>query len=344
MAPKIISSYPPDRWIRTLNQRYPNLWMELKKSYGDPNLPLSPTGKTLLAAVPDWCVMPTMFPCTYLSIKNGEVFYMTHMDEVMTIASMYTWRCSKGVYRFAPEIYQALVDQPLTGDLPMESLHHLPEWAVYIETPGLSYERHPMTGFIAHLDFNLYSRSTDLQFAMFLEGREDPRMVALPFGDGSLLDAMDRVDQLDNMFTNDIHRIRYVGSRDEYRATFTAMLQLLLYLCSEEPDMPTIQHPSARRTLSGSVRAPREPQVWDVGVRVSRFIREYSSSSNSVEYRGGSHASPRPHIRSAHWHTFWTGPRNEQFPIRKPVVKWIPPIPVGVDWKRDLPTNVKEVG
>ena len=45
MAPKVISSYPPDRWIRTLNQRYPNLWMELKKSYDDPNLPLSSAGK-----------------------------------------------------------------------------------------------------------------------------------------------------------------------------------------------------------------------------------------------------------------------------------------------------------
>ena len=85
MAPKVISSYPPDRWIRTLNQRYPNLWMELRKSYVDPNLPLSPAGKTLLAAVPDWCVMPTMFPCAYLSIKNGEVFYLTHMDELMTM-------------------------------------------------------------------------------------------------------------------------------------------------------------------------------------------------------------------------------------------------------------------
>ena len=85
MAPKVISSYPPDRWIRTLNQRYPNLWMELKKSYDDPNIPLSPAGKALLSTVPDWCVMPTMFPCTYLSIKNGEVFYLTHMDELMTM-------------------------------------------------------------------------------------------------------------------------------------------------------------------------------------------------------------------------------------------------------------------
>ena len=344
MATKVISPYPPDRWIRTLNQRYPNLWMELRQAYTDPSAFTSKIGKDMLAFVPDWCVMPTMFPCLHMSVKNGELFYMTHMDEVMTIASTYIWRCSKGIYRFAPEIYSALINQPLTGDLPMKLLHRLPEWAVYIETPGLSYERKPMHGFIAHLDFNLFSFDTDLQFAMFLEGREMPKTVALPFGDGSINDAMNRVDQVDSFFGNPNVNVRYVGTRDEYRRTFSAMLQLLLYLCSEEPDIPTIQHPSARRTFSGAVRSPREPQVWDVGVRVSRFIREYSASSYPSEYRGGTHASPRPHIRSAHWHTFWTGPRKEEFPIRKPVVKWIPPIPVGVDWKNDLPTNVKEVG
>lgn len=45
---------------------------------------------------------------------------------------------------------------------------------MYIETPGLSYEWHPMKGFIAHLDYNLFSRNVDLQFAMFLEGCEQP--------------------------------------------------------------------------------------------------------------------------------------------------------------------------
>lgn len=29
------------------------------------------------------------------------------------------------------------------------------------------------------------------------------------------------------------------------------------------------------------------------------------------------------------------------FPERKPIVKWIPPIPIGMDWKRELPTTVK---
>ena len=110
-----------------------------------------------------------------------------------------------------------------------------------------------MKGFIAHLDYNLFSRNVDLQFAMFLEGCDQPKMVALPFGEGSLLDAMNRVDQVDDLFMGKRDN-RYIGSREEYRKTFSSMLQLLLYLCSEEPDMPQIEHPQKRRTFSGGVR------------------------------------------------------------------------------------------
>jgi len=239
-----------------------------------------------------------------------------------------------------------LVSQPLTGNLPTDCLYHLPEWAVYIETPGLSYERHAMKGFIAHLDYNLFSRNVDLQFALFLEGCDQPKMIALPFGEGSLLDAMKRVDQVDDLFMGKREN-RYIGSREEYRKTFSSMLQLLLYLCSEEPDMPQIEHPQKRRTISGGVRSPKEPQVWDVGVRISNAIRKSRKNDEHVQEKRismqGIHASPRPHVRSAHWHTYWTGPRDAQFPVRKPVIRWIPPIPVGMDWKHELPTNVKIV-
>ncbi len=172
-------------------------------------------------------------------------------------------------------------------------------------------------------------------------------MIALPLGDGTLADAMDRIDELDNLFTGDRVKIRYIGSREDYRKTFSAMLQLVLYLCSDEPDMPEIEHPQKRRTLSGRVRPPEEPRIWDVGVRISNVIRR--CRENGVSYRyddnvePGSHASPRPHVRSAHWHTYWTGPRQAKFPERKPIVKWIPPIPIGIDWKRELPTNVKMI-
>ena len=125
------------------------------------------------------------------------------------------------------------------------------------------------------------------------------------------------------------------------------MLQLLFYLCSDEPDIPEIEHPQKRRTLSGGVRAPGEPRVWDVGVRISNVIRRYKNGNSGYQRNEnaepGSHASPRPHVRAAHWHTYWTGPRDAKFPERKPIVKWIPPIPIGMDWKHELPTNIKVI-
>ena len=341
MARKELSPFAPDRWIRELNRRYPSLWADLRKGYDDPIRILRPGsgGIELMNSVPDWCIMPTLFPFLLLTAKYGEPFYLTHMDELMTMASTYIWRCSKGVYRFAPEIYEALVRQSLTGNLPQECLYRMPEWAVYIETPGLSYERVPMEGFIAHLDYNLFSRGVDLQFAIFRKGILNPKMIALPLGEGTLLDAMDRVDRVDEMFAGHMSNIRYVGSRDEYRQTFSSMLQLLLYICSDEPDMPEIEHPQRRRRLSGGVRAPEAPRVWDVGVRISAAIRRFSGhlkadpASIENDVTAGSHASPRPHVRSAHWHTYWTGPRDAVFPLRKPVMRWIPPLPIGMDWR-----------
>ena len=348
MARKELSPYAPDVWIRQLNRTYPNLWTDLRKVYAEPEKILNSKsgGVSLIKNVPDWCIMPTLFPFLLITNRYGESYYLTHMDEMMTIGSMYVWRASKGIYRFAPEIYEALISQPLTGNLPTDCLYHLPEWAVYIETPGLSYERHPMKGFIAHLDYNLFSRNVDLQFAMFLEGCDQPKMVALPFGEGSLLDAMNRVDQVDDLFMGKRDN-RYIGSREEYRKTFSSMLQLLLYLCSEEPDMPQIEHPQKRRTFSGGVRSPKEPQVWDVGVRVSNAIWNYKNHERSDEKElssvQGAHSSPRPHVRAAHWHTFWVGPRSAKFPDRKPIIRWLPPIPIGMDWRRELPTNIHMV-
>jgi len=221
MARKELSPYAPDVWIRQLNRTYPNLWTDLRKVYAQPETILNSKsgGVSLIKNVPDWCIMPTLFPFLLITNRYGESYYLTHMDEMMTIGSMYVWRASKGIYRFAPEIYEALISQPLTGNLPTDCLYHLPEWAVYIETPGLSYERHPMKGFIAHLDYNLFSRNVDLQFAMFLEGCDQPKMVALPFGEGSLLDAMNRVDQVDDLFMGKRDN-RYIGSREEYRRPF----------------------------------------------------------------------------------------------------------------------------
>ena len=349
---KKLSPYAPDRWIRTLNKQIPNMWPDLRRARKEPFSILKNDDYTrkLLNGIPEWCVMPTMYPFLMLAKRYGQSYCYAQMNEVMTIGTMYTWRLTKGVYRFTLEIYEALTTQPLTGNIPCECLYHLPEWAVYIETPGLQFEHRDLDGFIAHLDYNLFSQSVDLQFALFAKGFDQPRMVAVPLKSGSLEEAMDRIDEIDKAFIPGSGP-RYVGTREEYKHTLTAMMQLLLYLCSEEPDMPAIEHPRKRMRPSGSIQLPPGPQVWDVGVRVSTAIRKYKERQNGYDEDYGDpaesgtvgHARPRPHVRAAHWHTYWTGPRAAVFPERKPVVRWLPPIPINMDWKHEMPTAIHPV-
>ncbi|MBQ1771185.1 MAG: hypothetical protein IIT86_13285 [Oscillospiraceae bacterium] len=89
MAKKELSPYAPDRWIRELNRRYPNIWVDLRKGFNEPNTFLSrqPKAQEMLGKVPDWYIMPTFFPGIIMMARYGDEYYFTHMDEIMTIAS-----------------------------------------------------------------------------------------------------------------------------------------------------------------------------------------------------------------------------------------------------------------
>lgn len=67
--------------------------------------------------------------------------------------------------------------------------------------------------------------------------------------------------------------------------------------------------------------------VLDYGIRIGAALRA-AALSERTEHHDGTHASPVAHIRRAHWHHFWTGPRDGE---RALVVRWLPPIPVNAD-------------
>ncbi|HWQ32299.1 MAG TPA: hypothetical protein VNQ79_05405 [Blastocatellia bacterium] len=82
--------------------------------------------------------------------------------------------------------------------------------------------------------------------------------------------------------------------------------------------------------------AASQPTVWEAGWRTGAALRR--AQSEAAEAQGGAagdqHASPRPHIRRAHWHTFLAGPGR-----RERLVKWLPPIAVNVtDDESFIPT------
>jgi hypothetical protein len=72
---------------------------------------------------------------------------------------------------------------------------------------------------------------------------------------------------------------------------------------------------------------PDQPTIWDAGSHVRTALRiAYERESRGF---GATHASPRPHIRRAHWHHYWTGPTKE--PRKgKSILKWLHPILIGL--------------
>lgn len=351
---------PPERWLHQLNQRYPNLWAGMRKYYNDPQKYLLPVYRDHLRDIPSWCPMPGMFPGIYLAHKYGDDTFAQHRGMAESMQTMYLWRAGKGVYRFAPDLYDALVAQPLKGDLPNEVLFRLPEWAVYIETPGMVYDHTEIYGFIGHLDYNIFTRQPHLQFAIFERGSIEPKMTGFPLGKGGVAEGYERaLAEVQKLYGNQI--VKKHSKADTYIPIIESMVQLLLYLCSEEPDMPEIEHPDKRRTFSGGVRAPADPQAWNVGIRIGAALKKAAASSvasptattvdslsespdnpssddHGIEQPG--RARPRAHIRSAHWTTYWTGPRSGR---QTPILRWIPPLPINMNWKDPMPAVVHAV-
>ena len=56
---------------------------------------------------------------------------------------------------------------------------------------------------------------------------------------------------------------------------------------------------------------------------------------------GGTHSGPRPHVRRAHWHSFWTGKVGSEERRLKP--RWLPPIPVNLDDPDSIPAVIRPV-
>ena len=90
------------------------------------------------------------------------------------------------------------------------------------------------------------------------------------------------------------------------------ILTLMAYISSDEPDVKDKgkQYYTVKRrdrTIPTSVR------FWDVGYR---YFTERKAKPSVSTGNPASHASPRPHIRRGHWHTYRCGPGRTQVKIR----------------------------
>lgn len=78
---------------------------------------------------------------------RAEVINSTLPFAAANAYTLATWRLGKGIYRFDADLRAALLDTPITGDIPTEVLKRLPEWCVYVETPGFRSSDRDVHGF-----------------------------------------------------------------------------------------------------------------------------------------------------------------------------------------------------
>lgn len=230
------------------------------------------------------------------------------------LAAMAAWRVTQGVYRFDPEVYQALLGTSMRDRLPCEVLMYLPEWCVYMETPGIEWLGSPLYGVFAHLEWDRRTDTAELRLVMDSDEALTPMMLSLEHE--QILSSVDAA-------------IHHRGLAAVAADSLEPILSLLLYLCSTNADLGDVRPmpPQPVKTKRGPRRfPPNDATVVEVGYRLGGVIRAAQAPGERPE-GGGTGQPPDPHIRKAHWHTYWMGPRDGD---RTPDVRWMPPIPVNM--------------
>jgi hypothetical protein len=300
---------------------------------------------------PDWCYLPLAGAYAIVSGGGSNRVPLARMGDVARIGALATWRMTQGIYRFDPSVFAAVIDTPVTGDLPVDALMRLPEWCVYVETSGLQAYASELHGFWAHLESDSNNGRKELR--LLLDVDPVPVGVPLHLGVGSLAESIAQATDQAGVHAVSLGLSMPAGEvRREWRNLAEPLVSLLLYLCSTSDMAGRHGQPGNPKPVStrpdGLRLFPADgPRTWDVGVRMGSALR---SAYQAAETGSASdHVGPRGHVRRAHWHGFRSGPRKaadgtdisaEQRPFE---LRWLPPIPVNLPDVADLAATVRPV-
>jgi hypothetical protein len=334
--------------IQWLNRDYPG-WFEL--------LNVVRAARDDLGGWPDWCLVPLvpsiyLFSQAYQTDSNPDI-----TDHFGIMTALFAWEHTRTVWHFDDELARALEDTTSLDSVPSELMYRLPGWAV--ATPiGEAVA-------ITWLDHNPSpDRGPSLQ--IFVLSRDEDELLYTPIviplryrtlGEGlrALLTdvggferyAQERPESAAQLQT--LAASLNIDPEDVINETDTVGHRLakqivarLCYLLAEEPDISERVPPEPHRGRARRQARLGTPQVQpvrelDVGFRVGAALRAAraaeSHSFATDDEPVGHRRSPVPHLRRAHWHLYWTGPRQGP---RTPVLRWIPPVVVAASNAEDV--------
>ncbi len=292
-------------------------------------------------------------------IDNGvdpdSVFVSYSADALQGVAA---WRTTRLHYEFDPDFYDALAATPMKGTPPAQIFQRLPAKSFFLSRKGgVRIDGDETLGhgfFVVVFDDRLMmmplTNNSVSSGKFVIRLNQDSVESALDRLCEEGLDSSIRVIQAHPNGTEEEKRQAVEQTKRNWprhekrlRDTWGGALSCLMYLCTEAPDIDNKALPTPKATRLGMrVRylSPKHDTQVSVGIRLGAVFRKQSApSSDAVSPDNGTGAPMPPHIRRAHWHTYWIGRKGEQ----KPELKWLSPILVNTDSPDQLSETIHRV-
>lgn len=343
----------PVKYLTVVTQRYPGIWKRVD---------LLRANRDKVAKQhywPTWCYLP--LPGAAGIVADATLDYDREKMEASCVATLAGWRLAKDIYVFDETVLEELWNTPIEGNIPIDVLYRLPTLCAYVAfSSPRDVEDGKLHGFFVHLN---YSTMPVLMIAMdygSLDGisSEFVPLVVFPVELHEGVDLLqcltiihERIQRRRGIPPEEIERI--VQPRAVKRV-LEPLLNLIIYLCSTSAEIRALDplrglRKSYTKKTKRGIRTfvPDQPNVWEVAYRIGATLRAAAAEWYGAGPGDGTHASPRPHIRKAHWHHFWTGPKAKvgqpEVPPRELIVKWIPPTPVAIGPDGEIVPTVHRV-
>lgn len=338
--------YLPLLMLKKISEQYPKAWNQMEMFHSE-------NGSPQLGSWPDWCYAP-MSAALAVASEGYDLnklpidIRMAMISVAQAIFAIAPWRLSKEVYVIDEDLKDLLFEQDGELDVPDEVLLQLPYPCFYVELPNTYYRADKIHGFFVTLEYDVNNGDKELK-PVFLTDDGNIFSYSIHIGAKTIEESVDMLDKQALENTNgdkELKRLALRAMQDsaETKIFLKQILQVILYILAQNAEITPSSEQSFITKRGKTVKDKySEIRKWDVGIRVGAAIRQQKAKEQSrkKEYKESEHQSPRPHMRSGHWHHFWTGPKAQP-EERKLILKWLSPMAIAAN-PEDMPITFHEV-
>jgi hypothetical protein len=288
---------------------------------------------------PYWCFLPEAYWLMLFMGKRRCQFNRELWFEIRKLQILGTWRYSKGIYSLHPALLDALTETPIVDSLPVEVFFRLPEWCIYVRTPEMQVRGDLLYGFWAMVNHDTVDNRRSLY--LLLNGKEGIQTESVVLKPGSIKTLLDEMlcESLDSSGADAtiiglLKQSAYVEEHLKRKSDdISKLLSILLFICSDEPDIDSERQPGAYPVYPKSVKTKKGFRLfpangshhWTVGEKMGKMLGLMMDDDLS-RIATGRHL--RAHLRRGHWHGFWSGKRDGT-EDRLFAYRWLPPQIIG---------------